>query len=151
MRRQLLSIPLFIVALIIGVYIVPFNATSGIRGMVNAFVNALRNDRPSGRWSLAPHYGRYGSPGKAVIEIGRDGITDVEQGESYSYRVISRSADGNSYLVELFDMGQGSNLRRYEYLEFSDPNWLAYFGYSSMDDYSYGRSSSSGSVTKISY
>ncbi|MEP6847665.1 MAG: hypothetical protein ABI999_02325 [Acidobacteriota bacterium] len=149
MRRQLLSIPVIIITLLIGIYIAPFDATRGIRGLGYMFIDAVRHDMASRTPALEPHYGRYGNPGNPIIQIGRNGIRDVKQGESYAFHIISRSADGNSYLIEIYDLEKGSSLRKYEYLEFNDTEWMAYFGYDSMDDYNYGRSSSSGSFEKI--
>jgi len=145
MRRQLLSIPVAFIAFALSLLIAPYDPSSGIRGVINGVVSVLnqsdnlRNRRIPGQYSDC-----WGGINGGVIDLNDRFITDVEQGNSYQYRIVSHSSDGRYYLLELLDFRGNSNLRKYVHLGFEDNGSMNYFGYDSMDDYYYGRASASG-------
>lgn len=141
MKRALLTFPLFLVTLVIGVY---FTYDPGYRHPVGRFMDSLRESlrtpaRPSRR--AAPRnadvYGEYGgSDREPVIRITPTEITDVQRGEVYAYRLVSRVNDSyqNRYLVEIEGLEQGSKLRNFMSLRFSDDGWVSVQGYSRIED-----------------
>ena len=150
MRCQLLSVPLIIVTFAIGLFLTPYSSTGGIRGLILGFVSAVQNDLGAPYVTLSDYYGCWGGSGGDVIELRERYIKDVEQGKSYQYHVV-RHFNGpglNGYLIELTDLGTNSNLRKYVYLGFEDNGWVSYFGYDSMDDFYYGRSSVAASLSR---
>ena len=150
MLRILLPIPLVFITFAIGLFISPYDSASGVRGAINALAAAIENRPPASSSLRVPgqYFGRWGGVNGDVIYLDLGYITDVEMGKTYQYRVVSRTNNGTSYLLELTDFHNGSNLRKYVYLGFEANDSMNYFGYDSVDDYNFGRASAAGGFFK---
>jgi hypothetical protein len=152
MRRQLLSVPVAIITFAVALLLTPNDPTAGVRGIINSVLSAVWSD--SGYSSqcskLSDYYGYWGGSGGNVIALDENYITDVEQGRTYQYRIVSHvnNRHENAYVLQVIGLDAGSNLRNYIYLGFSDDGWMGYYGYNSLDDYYQRHFTAGGSFSK---
>ena len=149
MRRILIHFPIVIVTFALALLLTPYNPTTGIRGLASGIVTVRSVERWPGRGM--PHlYGTWGGSDAAVIELRENYILDIERGTAYNYRIINegRYRDGESTcLIEVYELKPGTNLRKFMYLARNGGD-LHYFGYSSWEDYEYGKASASISLSR---
>ena len=139
MRRIILHAPILLVTLAVGILFAPYDANSGLRGLLNWLARAPF--APTVKYMApAEFYGRWEGSGQPVIDF-RDGyITDIEMGKSYAYHVVQRfnyPKGDKAVLIEVYGLGRNSNLRKFVYLGLNG-NRLDYFGYDSWKSYNEG-------------